>query len=100
MQVRLFHQTMRNTQVVDVSFKDNDGNWFELYFSYDTIVAFHEHGRKMVVSQNIWSSTTDRHLNEIDNGRKEDRIPYDTFQEQLDKALEDFFNNSNEEEKG
>jgi len=92
MQVKLFRPVMRNTSLVGVSFKDNNNNWFELYFSYTTIIAFHERGRKIVVSQNIWSSTTGRHLNEIDDGEKEDRVDYNTFQKQLDEALERFFN--------
>ena len=92
MRVKLFHPTSRNTQLVGVSFKDDNNNWFELYFSYTTIITFHEQGHKMVVSQNVWSSTTGRHLNEIDGGGKEDRVDNNTFQEQLDEALERFFN--------
>ena len=92
MQVKLFHPTHRNTPLIGVHFTDKNGDWFELYFSYNTIVAFHERGHKMVVSQNVWSSTTGRHLNEIDDGEKEDRVDYNTFQKQLDEALERLFN--------
>ena len=91
MEVKLFHPTMRNTQLVGVSFKDKNNGWFELYFSYTTVVAFHEQGHKIVVSQNIWSVTTGRHLNEIDGGEKEDRVDSNTFQEKLNEAFERFF---------
>ena len=92
MQVKLFHPTMRNTQLVGISFKDGKGNWLELYFSYQTIVAFHHMGHMIVVSQNIWSNTTGHHLNELDGGEKEDRVSPDAFQKQLDEALERFSN--------
>ena len=90
MKVRLFHPTQRNTQLVGIEFTDR-GDWLELYFSYETIVAFRERGNKVVVSQNFWSVTTGRHLNEIDGGRKEDRIDADAFQRGLDEALWCFF---------
>ena len=91
MEVSLLQPTTRNTKLTCVEFIDNGGNWLELYFSYQTIVAFRTGGHKMVVAQNIWSNTTGRHLNEIDGGRKEDRVNPNTFQKQLNEALERFF---------
>ena len=92
MRVRLFHPTNRNTQLIGVEFVANNGNELDLYFSYNTIVAFRGGGFSLRVSQNHWSNTTGRHLNEIDGGEKEDRVDHDTFQKQLDEALERFFN--------
>ena len=90
MKVKLSRPTQRNTPLVCIEFTDK-GDWLELYFSYETIVAFRERGNKVVVSQNFWSVTTGRHLNEIDGGRKEDRIDADAFQTGLDEALWCFF---------
>ena len=92
MQVRLFHPTTRATRLIGVEFMDNQSRYLDLYFSYDTIVAFRGGGHVTVVSQNVWSNTTGRHLNEIDGGEKEDRVDYNTFQEKLNEALERFFN--------
>ena len=92
MQVKLFHPTQRNTPLIGVRLAKAYRDWFELYFSYDTIIAFQEAGREVTVTHNIWSSTTGRHLNEIDGGEKKDRVDHNTFQKQLGEALERFFN--------
>jgi hypothetical protein len=42
----------------------------KLWFSYDTIVAFQSGGTR-VVCENVWSTTTGKHLNWIDGGDKE-----------------------------
>jgi len=91
MRVGLFHPTNRNTQLIGVEFTTNDGRELDLYFSYSTIVAFRGGGHALRVSHNIWSSTTGHHLNEIDGGRKENRVDSRTFQLCLNRALEDFF---------
>jgi len=57
-----------------------------LYFSYDTVVAFKD-GINLIVSENCWSTTTGRHLNCIDGGRKKDRLPRDKFEAELEKVL-------------
>lgn len=62
-----------------------------LYFSYSTIVAFRAPGfgwSGMVVSENVWSQTTGKHLNWIDGGNKADRLDSATFQRQLDLLLD------------
>lgn len=59
-----------------------------LWYSYDTVVAFRgKNGR--VVSQNVWGTTTGKHLNWIDGGNKSTRIPYDQFVEQLQSYLKE-----------
>ena len=68
-----------HTQQVDI------GN-LRLWFSYDTVVAFHDNdGRK--VCENCWQQTTGKHLNWIDGGDKKSRLPYDEFNELLNEAL-------------
>lgn len=47
-----------------------------LYFSYETLIAFYD-GQTLYVSQNEWSKTTGKHLNDIDGGDKKNRIPHD-----------------------
>jgi hypothetical protein len=56
----------------------------ELYFSYDTVVAFYDHG--LVIRQNDWSTTTGRHLNWI-NPDKSIRISGEEFEKRLEKFL-------------
>lgn len=36
----------------------------DYYFSYKTIIAFRKHGN-LIISENIWSTTTGKHLNYI-----------------------------------
>lgn len=60
-----------------------------LWFSYETVVAYREPQGERVVSENVWSVTTGRHLAEIDGGVKvnKDRLPHDEFQKRLTKVL-------------
>lgn len=58
-----------------------------LWFSYETIVAFHVPGQPRVVSENRWSQTTGRHLNEIDNGNKSERISHEEFTAKLGQVM-------------
>ena len=57
-----------------------------IWFSYTTPVAYRVLGEKRVVRVNDWSNTTGKHLNEIDNGDKQSRIPGAEFKARL-KAL-------------
>jgi hypothetical protein len=57
-----------------------------LYFSYQTVIAFHD-GDGLKVSENLWSTTTGKHLNAIDDGDKKNRLPRDTFENALKAAL-------------
>ena len=59
-----------------------------IWFSYKTPVAFREiGGPHTVVRKNDWGGTTGKHLNAIDGGAKQDRIPSAAFEAQLQKAL-------------
>lgn len=51
----------------------------EYYFSYETLVAFGRKGR-LTVCENVWGTTTGRHLNAIDGGHKESRVNLEEFQ--------------------
>jgi hypothetical protein len=65
-------------------------NGVELYYSYNTIVAF-KTTTEFCVSQNVWSKTTACHLNrieELNRGSKKDRIPYVDFAHKLKETLE------------
>jgi hypothetical protein len=59
-----------------------------LYFSCGTIVAFRTSKTGLVVSENIWGSTTEKHLNWIVGWSGDCRIPYDEFEKQLNELLE------------
>ncbi len=62
-----------------------------LWFSYETIVAFHAPGAGRKVAANVWSQTTGRHLNEIDGGSKEAkaaRLGPAEFADELAKATD------------
>lgn len=59
-----------------------------VWFSYETPIAF-MHGTRntLVVRENIWSTTTGKHLNSIDGGGKEAkarRVSSDEFNRALD----------------
>jgi hypothetical protein len=59
-----------------------------LHFSYETIVAFKIATK--VVSENVWGTTTGKHLNAVDGGSasaKKRRLPYAEFLAELDKTL-------------
>ena len=42
-----------------------------VWFSYETPIAFKVDGQPRVVRENVWSTTTGKHLNSIDGGTKE-----------------------------
>ena len=57
-------------------------NECDFYFSYSTCVAV-RCSLGLVVSQNVWSTTTGKHLNKIDGGSKDakaQRRPHDVFE--------------------
>lgn len=56
-----------------------------LYFSYETIVGFRTSETGTVLSENIWSQTTGKHLNV--HGCREDRIPHAEFEKKLEEVL-------------
>lgn len=62
-----------------------------LYFSYQTIVAFvpwfGDNKGELIVSENVWSNTTGKHLNEIDGGMKKLRKPHAEFTRLLDEVM-------------
>lgn len=59
-----------------------------LWFSYETLVAFQVPGSSPVVSENVWGTTTGKHLNAIDYGRRDTRVPYQRFTELVRTVLE------------
>ena len=60
-----------------------------LYFSYETVVAFYDYNtHQQVVSENIWTNTTGKHLNAIDGGNKKSRVEHDTFLKLLENATD------------
>lgn len=60
-----------------------------LVFSYETCVAFAVSGEGWVVSENIWSKTTGKHLNqEVGFIPKSQRIPNEEFRRRLGIILD------------
>jgi len=59
----------------------------DIYFSYDTPVAFHLAGQSVVVRENDWAQTTGKHLNWIDGGDKASRISGEEFEKRLAKLV-------------
>ena len=55
----------------------------ELYFSYETCVAFRGEDGKLIVSENVWSKTTGKFLNELQPD-KTVRLDYEAFSKKLD----------------
>ncbi len=58
----------------------------ELYFSYETCVGFYAPGEGMVISENMWSTTTGKHLNYWQSD-KSMRVKHDVFKEKLEAVL-------------
>lgn len=56
-----------------------------LFFSYETIIGFTSKG-ELKVSENVWSNTTGKHLNQIEPNKTR-RLSREDFMKQLDKAL-------------
>jgi len=59
---------------------------FEVFFSYNTVVAFRD-DMQFVIRQNDWGSTTGKHLNWLDMGNKKARVPGAIFKEMLNDVL-------------
>lgn len=57
----------------------------DLYFSYETVIAFRD-GGQLTIRQNDWSTTTGRHLNAINTDKKA-RIPSAEFEAKLNETL-------------
>jgi len=58
----------------------------DLHFSYGTVVAFESPGLSLIVSENIWSTTTGEHINAI-AGKDYPRFPRREFEEMLQYTL-------------
>ena len=58
-----------------------------LYYSYQTIVAFYTIQTGLIVSENVWTVTTGKHLNWIQTDKSK-RVKYDDFDKQLQDALD------------
>lgn len=57
-----------------------------LVFSYETCVAYHSPSEGWVVSENVWSKTTGKHINqEVPQGAP--RISHDEFTARLREAM-------------
>lgn len=66
-----------NAMIIEVS-------GYNLYFSYQTIVAVEIPGAGLFVRKNDWGVTTGKHLNLIDGGDKQRRLPSDEFEALLE----------------
>ncbi len=61
-----------------------------IWFSYRTPVAFRAsrvRGGHLFICENCWGPTTGKHLNAIDGGNKEARLPRREFEAALELAL-------------
>ena len=62
-----------------------DGSW--IAFSYKTPVAFYTHKTGKRVRVNEWGPTTGKHLNWLDDGNKDSRIPGDQFEAEMAESF-------------
>jgi len=58
----------------------------DVYYSYKTPVAFRQNGL-LVIRENDWGPTTEKHLNAIDSGDKKNRLPGDVFESALSLVM-------------
>lgn len=80
MNVKLYYPN-RNTKSATVEVGD-----LTLHFSYETVIAFNSPFSGFVISKNIWSMTTGRHLNEIDPDKTK-RVSNEVFETYLKTTL-------------
>lgn len=59
----------------------------EFYYSYETIVAYKDAKDNLVVSENVWGVTTGKHLNWINDNKKQ-RVNNTEFREMLRRAID------------
>ena len=65
---------------------NNNGQWIQLYFSYETIIAFIKQDGEIVCRQNDWSTTTGKYLNEIQPDKSK-RITGEEFENKVSELL-------------
>ncbi len=70
---------IRLTQIGHKQLREVTLGRLTLWFSYETLVAFRLSPGPLQVSENQWTSTTDKHLSYIDP-RKKDRLASDEFE--------------------
>ena len=70
-------------------------NGYQVFYSYNTAIGINNNG-KLILSENVWSTTTGRHLTWIDGGSKEakkSRIKYsDLLKIFEDKNINKYYN--------
>lgn len=63
-----------------------------VWFSYRTAIAFQVRGQNAVVSENVWSRTTGKHLAAIDGGvnteQGKKRVKHEEFERQLNELIQ------------
>jgi len=67
-----------------------DVSGYTFWYSYKTLVAFKAPNHPLVVHENIWGTTTGKHLNLIDGGRKQERIDASNFATMLKTLVPNF----------
>ena len=76
-------QYIRSTR--NLCYRDEDG--IRIFYSYSTPVAFIDSDNTLVISENVWSVTTAKHLNWIEDfcgvERKQSRTKNSVFKESL-----------------
>lgn len=60
-----------------------------MWFSYSTLVAFAVNGDRHV-SENRWGTTTGKHLNAIDGGVKQGRLPQQEFEAAYKRLISEY----------
>lgn len=58
----------------------------KLFYSYKTVIAY-ENAGKLTICENVWSSTTGKHLNII-NRDKSERLAHEVFLRRLGDMIE------------
>ena len=70
-------------------------NGYQVFYSYNTAIGINDNG-KLILSENVWSTTTGRHLTWIDGGSKEakeSRIKYSDLLKILEeKNINKYYN--------
>ena len=59
----------------------------EIWYSYETPIAFRGRDMVLVARENAWGNTTGKHMNQIPGNEKKNRISGEEFEEQLNNRL-------------
>lgn len=85
-EIKVSYRTNANGNVIN-NFRIIELGDVTIYYSYKTVIGFYTPKHGLVASENVWGTTTGKHLNLFSN--YEERIPREKFLEMLNNIILD-----------